>query len=396
MSQQPTSTLLYLECSICGERHDDRIPQTTCTACGRVLLARYDLEAAQRTFSRESLAGRVASIWRYWEVMPIRDCASVVTLGEGMTPLLLTERLGKTLGMEQLFIKDEGSNPTGSFKARGLAATASKAVEIGTRKLALPTAGNAGGAAAAYGARGGLEIYVAMPADAPRTMKDEVRAYGATLDLVDGLISDAGKRVAALCRDSDWLDIATLKEPYRAEGKKTMGYELWEQFDGELPDAILYPIGGGTGLVGMWKAFDELETMGLIDSRRPRMIVVQATGCAPIVRAFEAGATRAEPWVDAATLAPGIRVPTPFADDLILDVLRQSDGDAITVDEDAILAGMREITATEGIDACPEGGALLAGLRELVASGRLDRSARTILFNTGSGLKHPELRLEED
>ncbi|MEM7586119.1 MAG: threonine synthase [Acidobacteriota bacterium] len=392
MSQQPKSTLLYLECSICGAQHDDRVPQTICTVCGRVLLARYDLEAAQQTFSRESLGGRSATIWRYWEVMPIRACDSVVSLGEGMTPLLFTERLGSELGMKQLFVKDEGVNPTGSFKARGLSAAASKAVELGIPKIALPTAGNAGGAAAAYGARGGLGVHVSMPMDAPQAMMNEVQSYGGELDLFDGLISDCGKRVAALCRDSDWFDIATLKEPYRAEGKKTMGFELWEQLDGELPDVLLYPLGGGTGVVGMWKAFDELEGMGLIDSRRPRMIVVQATGCAPIVRAFEAGEERAEPWQDAATLAPGIRVPTPFADDIVLDVLRQSHGDAIAVDEAEILDGMREIAAREGINACPEGGALLAGLRHLLASGRVDRSERTILFNTGSGLKHPELQ----
>ena len=255
MEGLPASTLSHLECSICGARHDDRAPQNVCTSCGRVLTARYDPEAARRTFSRESLGGRVASMWRYAEVLPPRDPSAVVSLGEGMTPLLPSCRLAAELGMERLWIKDEGGNPTGSFKARGVAAAMSKALELGIDKVALPTAGNAGGAAAAYGARAGIEVYVAMPRDAPRAMKDEVRLYGGELELVDGLISDAGKRVAERVRDQGWFDLSTLKEPYRAEGKKTMGYELWEQFSGELPDAVFYPTGGGTGLIGMWQAF---------------------------------------------------------------------------------------------------------------------------------------------
>ncbi len=409
----PASTLLDLECSICGQRHDDRVPQTMCTACGRVLLARYDLEAARRTFNRAALAGREASMWRYGELLPIRDPAAVVSLGEGMTPLIPCCRLAALLGARRLYVKEEGGNPTGSFKARGLAAAVSKAVELGIDKIALPTAGNAGGAAAAYGARAGLGVYVAMPRDAPQTMKDEVLAYGAELELVDGLISDAGRLVAERCGPprggqtqqrprggqtepgEGWFDIATLKEPYRGEGKKTLGFELWEQFDGELPDAILYPTGGGTGLVGMWKAFDELEGMGLIGPARPRMIAVQAAGCAPVVRAFDAGAERAQSWQNAATMAPGIRVPSPFADDLILQVLRASGGCAAAVGEEEILAGMHEMTAAEGIDACPEGGAVVAAARQLLAAGRLDSGERVVLFNTGSGLKHPELRPQE-
>ncbi len=392
MSEMPASTITHLECSICGKHHDDRVPQTLCTSCGRVLLARYDLDVAKRTFSRESLQSRPASLWRYAEVLPMRDPSSVVSLGEGMTPLLSTCRLAVEAGAPQLYIKDEGLNPTGSFKARGLTAAASKALELGISKIALPTAGNAGGAAAAYGARAGQRVHVGMPLDAPQAMKNEVRSYGGELDLVDGLISDAGKKIAAMCRDSDWFDISTLKEPYRAEGKKTMGYELWEQLDGELPDAIFYPTGGGTGLIGMWKAFDELESMGLIGSFRPRMFVVQATGCAPIVRAFEAGAERSDAWQDAATLAPGIRVPTPYADDLILQVLRDSDGDAVAVSDDVILDAMRRISRAEGINACPEGGATLAGLELLIKEGRIDPAGKIILFNTGSGLKHPELQ----
>ena len=384
----------HLECSICGQRHDDRVPQTVCTACGRVLLARYDLEAARRTFDRASLGARVASMWRYAELLPVRDRHAVVTLGEGMTPLVPCRRLASALGAKHLYVKDEGGNPTGSFKARGLSAAVSKAVELGIGNIALPTAGNAGGAAAAYGARGGLGVYVAMPQDAPRAMKDEVRAYGAELELVDGLISDAGRRVTERCQGGDFFDVATLKEPYRGEGKKTLGFELWEQFDGELPEAILYPTGGGTGLVGMWKAFDELESMGLIGARRPRMFAVQARGCAPVVRAFDAGAERAEAWVGAATMAPGIRVPAPFADDLILETLRASGGGAVAVGEREILAGARRMTAAEGVDACPEGGAVVAAAERLLADGGLDRGERVVLFNTGSGLKHPELRAE--
>ncbi len=337
-------------------------------------------------------------MWRYSELLPIRDPAAVTSLGEGMTPLLPCCRLTAVIARGGLsaapifFVKDEGGNPTGSFKARGLSAAVSKAVELGIKKIALPTAGNAGGAAAAYGARGKVAVYVAMPRDAPRAMKDEVVAYGGELELVDGLISDAGKLVAERSKNDGWFDVATLKEPYRGEGKKTLGFELWEQFDGELPDAILYPTGGGTGLVGMWKAFDELEAMGLVDKARPRMYAIQSSGCAPVVKAFDAGAERAEAWMDAATMAPGIRVPTPFADDLILETLRASGGGAVAVEEEELLASMREVAAAEGIDACPEGGAVVAAAKRLVADGSLVAGERVVLFNTGSGLKHPELR----
>ncbi len=392
MTDLPASTLVGLECSVCGEYHDDRSPQTVCAACGRVLLARYDLDAARRSFTFESLARRRSDMWRYAELLPVRDPAAITSLGEGMTPLVACCRLAGSVGLERLWIKDEGQNPTGSFKARGLSAAVSKALELGLSRLALPTAGNAGGAAAAYGARAGLDVCVAMPRDAPPAMIDEVRLYGAELELVDGLISDAGRRIAALARDGGWFDLSTLKEPYRAEGKKTLGFELFEQLGGEMPDAIVYPTGGGTGLVGMWKAFDELEAMGLAGRQRPRMIAVQAAGCAPVVRAFSAGAERAEAWAGAATLAPGIRVPSPFADDLILRALRASGGAAVAVEEGEILSGMREIARAEGIDACPEGGAALAGLRQLVAGGHLDAAAKVVLFNTGTGLKHPELR----
>ena len=388
------SALTHLECSICGERHDAELVQTICTSCGRALLARYDLDAAKRTFTRRALGQRVASMWRYEELMPVRQQQHLVSLGEGMTALLPTPRLGELVGASDLWVKDEGSNPTGTFKARGISAALSRAVELGVTEVGMPTAGNAGSATAAYAARAGIAAHVAMPADTPVAMIDEVRTYGASLKLIDGLISDAGAWVADQSAANGWFPMATLKEPYRVEGKKTMGLELWEQFDGVLPDVILYPTGGGTGLIGMWKAFDELEAMGLLGSERPRMIVVQSEGCAPIVRAFDAGAARAEPWEHATTIAPGIRVPAAFADDLILQTVRASKGDAITVSDDEIRSAILELTRSEGIDACPEGAATLAGLRRLIAEQRIDAGSRIVLFNTGTGLKHPELRVK--
>jgi threonine synthase len=387
------STLTHLECSICGERHDAEVVQTICTSCGRALVARYDLDAAKRTFTREAIGQRVASMWRYEELMPIREHEHLFSLGEGMTALLPTPRLGELVGASDLWVKDEGSNPTGTFKARGISAALSRAVELGVTEVGMPTAGNAGSATAAYAARAGIAAHVAMPADTPVAMMDEVRTFGASLKLIDGLISDAGAWVAEQSAANGWFPMSTLKEPYRVEGKKTMGLELWEQFDGVLPDAILYPTGGGTGLIGMWKAFDELEAMGLLGSERPRMVVVQSEGCAPIVRAFEAGADRAEPWENAATIAPGIRVPVAFADDLILQAVRASEGDAITVGDDEIRSAILDVTRSEGIDVCPEGAATLAGLRKLIAEQRIDAGSRIVLFNTGTGMKHPELRV---
>jgi len=386
--------MTHLECSICGERHDASVLQTICIACGRALVARYDLAAASRTFSREGLMGRPWNMWRYAEVMP-GDTSSPTTLGEGMTPLLPARRLGAHAGVADLWVKDEGGNPTGSFKARGLSAAISRARELGVTDLGVPTAGNAGSAAAGYASRAGIRAHVAMPDDTPSTIMDEVRAYGAELTLVKGTISDAGAYIAKQAAEEGWFVLATLKEPYRVEGKKTMGYELWEQFgdlgDG-LPDVIVYPTGGGTGLIGMWKAFDELEAMGLIGSERPRMVAVQAEGCAPIVRAFDQGLDRAEPWEDAHTLAPGIRVPAPFADDLIMQSLYASKGHAVTITDQAIVDAMEELARLEGIDACPEGAATLAGLHRLVALGAVSADERVVLFNTGTGLKHPELR----
>ncbi len=394
MTKLPASTLTHLECSICGARHECDELQTICRECGRALFARYDLEAAKQTLTRDGLGGREASMWRYAEVMPASDLAGSVSLGEGMTPLLEAARLGAELGCGDLLVKDEGGNPTGSFKARGIAAAMAMAKRLGVTDVGMPTAGNAGSAAAAYCAHSGITAHVAMPADTPAAIIQEVLNLGADLQLIDGLINDAGRLIAEGCREHGWFEMSTLKEPYRVEGKKTMGYELWEQLDGVLPDVVLYPTGGGTGLIGMWKAFAELEEMGLIGSERPRMYVIQSDGCAPIVRAWNEGADRAEPWQDAATVAPGIRVPAPFADDLILQTLRESGGTAIAVPDGAIVPAMRRFGRLEGIDACPEGASTLLGLELLLADGSVQPGERIVLFNTGTGLKHPELRPE--
>ncbi|HET6319790.1 MAG TPA: threonine synthase [Chloroflexota bacterium] len=387
----PRSYLTHLECSNCGKTAEAARLQTVCEACGRVLFARYDLEAARRAFPREGLAGRDHTMWRYHEVLPVADSRHIVSLGEGMTPLLPAERLGRELGCTQLYVKEEGLNPTGTFKARGLSAAVSRALELGAKALAIPSAGNAGAALAAYGARAGLPAYVFMPQDAPDSTKAECALYGARLYLVRGLINDAGKIVREGTPRRGWFDVSTLKEPYRAEGKKTMGYELAEQLGWELPDAVLYPTGGGTGIVGMWKAFDEMERLGWIGSQRPKMISVQAEGCAPIVRAFREGTRHAEAWQDAHSVAGGIRVPVAIGDYLILDAVRASGGTALTVSDDALLEDMRALARGEGISAAPEGAATLAGLRRLLQDGFLKQDERIVLFNTGSGLKYQDL-----
>ena len=387
----PRSYLTHLECSNCGKTENAARLQTVCPACGRVLFARYDLDGVRRALPREALAGRDHTMWRYHEVLPVTDARHIISLGEGMTPLLPAERLGRELGCSQLYIKEEGLNPTGTFKARGLSAAVSRAVELGATALAIPSAGNAGAALAAYGARAGLPAYVFMPVDAPDSTKAECVLYGARLYLVKGLINDAGKIVREGTPSRGWFDVSTLKEPYRAEGKKTMGYELAEQLGWELPDAVLYPTGGGTGIVGMWKAFDEMERLGWIGSKRPKMISVQAEGCAPIVRAFQEGTRHAEPWQNAHSVAGGIRVPVAIGDYLILDAVRQSGGTALTVSDDALLEDMRALARAEGISAAPEGAATLSGLRTLLRDGTLKGSDRIVLFNTGSGLKYQEL-----
>jgi threonine synthase len=380
----------HLECaSACGAGpFDPRERHFLCPSCGLPLLARYDLAAA-RAWSRESLAGREPNMWRYRELMPLLDGDTPVTLGEGFTPLFHAKRLGAELGLNRLYIKDESLNPTNSFKARGQSAAITRAKALGATTIALPTAGNAGNAASAYSAAAGLECQVFIPKDAKRPFVDECRLYGATVTLVDGLITDAGRMAAETGRPLGWYDVSTLKEPYRVEGKKTMGYELAEQMDWRLPDWIVYPTGGGTGLVGMWKAFDELEAIGWIrGGHRPRMVSVQATGCAPIVRAFEQGTEKAAPWENAHTSADGLRVPRAIGDFLILKAVRESGGTAVAVTDDDMVRDMVAIGSREGVSAAPEGGAALAAIRKLVADKRIARDESVVLFNTGGALKY--------
>ncbi|HJZ86298.1 MAG TPA: threonine synthase [Polyangia bacterium] len=385
------SCLDHLECTYCGARFPADALHGLCTHCQRVLYPRYDLAAAARTLTRDALARRPPGLWRYREVLPVRDPAHILSLGEGGTPLLPARRFGESLGLPNLWIKDEGQNPTGSFKARGLSAALSRAHELGVRKVALPSAGNAAAATAAYAARGGMEAFVFMPSDSPPVHKAECDLAGARLFLVNGLIHDAGAIVQRYRDRCGWFDVSTLKEPYRVEGKKTMGYELLEQMGWELPDVIVYPTGGGTGIVGMWKAFAELEALGLCDRKRPRMVSVQAAGCAPITKAFEEGKRHAEPWPSAATIAPGIRVPVAVGDYLILDAIRASGGTAISVDDRDILAAVAEVARLEGIYGSPEAGATAAACRVLARRGLVKPDERVVLLFCGSGLLHTEL-----
>jgi len=380
------SAFTHLRCSRCRAVHPGDQLQNLC-ACGGPLLAQYDLAAASATLRPDKLAGRPHGLWRWAEVMP-GSADEAVTLGEGGTPLVQLKRLAEEERSPRLYVKDEAFNPTGSFKARGLAVAVSRAKVLGARKLALPTAGNAGGALAAYAARAGLEAYVLMPKDAPQANQLECKAHGARLILVDGLISDCGRMLNERKEREGWFDVSTLKEPYRIEGKKTLGYELFEQLGGRLPGAILYPTGGGVGLIGMWKAFEEMEAMGWIGLERPKMIVVQASGCAPIVKAFDAGKTESEPWKDAQTLAAGLRVPKALGDFLVLEAVHRSKGAAVAVDDGAILTAVRRLAQSEGILACPEGAATLAALPVLFERGVLQRDESIVLFNTGSGLKY--------
>ena len=379
-----------LECAACGLEHEARRLQNLCTRCAKPLLVRYDLERAARTLTKESLRGRPTSLWRYREVLPVGQEENIVSFGEGWTPLLRAARLGRQLGMTDLFIKDEGQNPTQSFKARGMTAAVSMAKELGARKLAVPSAGNAAGALAAYAARAGLEAHIFMPKDTPRANVVECELTGAHVTLMDGLITDCGAEVARRKEAEGWFDVSTLKEPYRIEGKKTMGYELAEQFDWTLPDVIIYPTGGGTGLIGMWKAFDEMEALGWIGSKRPRMVSVQSEGCAPIVRAFEEGKRFADEFENAATVASGLRVPKAVGDFLILDALRASGGTAVAVSDEELLAAVGEIGAAEGLFVAPEGAACLPALRKLLERGEVERDERVVLFNTGAGVKYLE------
>ena len=357
---------------------------------GAPLFARYDLDAIKEAVPRESLVHRDPTMWRYAEVMPVEDPRFCVSLGEGFTPLVQATSLGNQVGVPNLMIKDEGANPTGSFKARGLSAAISKALELGAREVAIPSAGNAGGATAAYAARAGLKANVFMPKDVPKANLIEAAVLGANVELVDGLISDCGRIVAEQKEAKGWFDVSTLKEPYRVEGKKTMGYELAEQLDWKLPNVIIYPTGGGTGLIGMWKAFAEMGKLGWIDGMRPRMVSVQAAGCAPIVRAWEAGEESAEPWEGAETVASGLRVPGAVGDFLMLRAIRDSDGCAISVTDDELLQGVTEMAAYTGIFAAPEGGATLACLKKMVERELVGPEDKVILFNTGTGIKYLE------
>ena len=380
----------HLECAACGARHEARRLHNLCTQCGKPLLVRYDLDAAARSLTRESLKGRRSDLWRYREVLPVEREENIVSLGEGWTPLVPAARLGERLGLSRLFVKDESQNPTQSFKARGMTAAVSMAKELGVRKLAVPSAGNAAGALAAYAARAGIEAHIFMPRDTPRANVVECEQTGAHVTLIDGLITDCGAEVARRKEAEGWFDVSTLKEPYRVEGKKTLGYELAEQMNWELPDLVIYPTGGGTGLVGMWKAFDEMERMGWIGPKRPRMVSVQSSTCAPIVRAFDEGKRFADEFENAATVASGLRVPKAIGDFLILDAIRESGGAALAVPDEELMAAVREVGAAEGIFVAPEGAACLPALRILLERGEVRADESVVLFNTGAGVKYLE------
>ncbi|MDO8502617.1 MAG: threonine synthase [Gemmatimonadaceae bacterium] len=384
------TNVTHLECAACATRYEPARLYNVCEKCGKPLLVRYDLEEAQRSLTRNSLRTRRSDMWRYREVMPVASDANIVSLGEGWTPMLHAVRLGSALGMNELYIKDESLNPTQSFKARGMSAAVSMAKELGVTKVAAPSAGNAGGALAAYAARAGMEAHIFMPRDTPRANVVECEQVGAHVTLVDGLITDCGAEVAKRKDAEGWFDMSTLKEPYRVEGKKTLGYELAEFFDWTLPDVIVYPTGGGTGLIGMWKAFDEMEEMGWISADRPRMITVQSEGCAPIVKAFEAGERFAPMFPDARTVASGLRVPKAIGDFLILDAIRESQGAAVAVSDAELIAAVREIGAAEGLFVAPEGGACLPALRKLLGANKVGVDERVVLFNTGAGIKYLE------
>jgi len=379
----------HLECSVpCGAPARNPRERNFLCSCGAPLLARYDLDKA-RSWSRDSLRGREATMWRYREMLPIYDGESPVTLGEGFTPLFHARRLGASIGLERLYIKDESLNPTNSFKARGQSAAITRAKYLGATTVALPTAGNAGNAAAAYSAAAGLACEVFIPKDAKRPFVDECRLYGANVTLVDGLITDAGRLAAEKGGPLGWYDVSTLKEPYRIEGKKTMAYELAEQLGWQWPGWIVYPTGGGTGMVGMWKAFEEIETIGWVPrGKRPRMVSVQAEHCAPIVRAFQQGTEKAQPWEGASTIADGLRVPRAIGDFLILRAVRESGGTALAVADRSMVDGMLAIGKYEGVSAAPEGGAALVAIQRLVADGSIRPDESVVLFNTGGALKY--------
>jgi threonine synthase len=379
--------IAFLECSRCKTHHDASTPQTVCTQCAGSLYVRYDMSGAKGIARREVIGTtaedrRWSGMWRYRDVLPD---VPPVTLGEGWTPMLKSRRHAN------LWLKEEGANPTGAFKARGMAMAVTMARHYGLKKLAAPTAGNAGGALAAYAAAAGIEAHIFMPKDTPMANQVECRAYGAHVTLVDGLISDCGRMIAERKQAGGWFDVSTLKEPFRVEGKKTMGYELVEQLGWEYPDAVFYPTGGGVGLIGMWKAFEEMEELGWVSGKRPKMIAVQAAGCAPVVKAFEHGEKVSEMWKDAHTDASGLRVPKPYADYIILDILRKSEGTAVALSDDAIFASLKDWAEHEGILLSPEGAAATAGYDHLLRTGFLSETDRVVLFNTGSGNKYTDV-----
>ncbi len=382
------TTLTHLECSQCKKTHSAGEIYNLCE-CGGPLLVRYDLDRARSTWTRDDVARGPRSMWRYAPVLPAR-AESVVSLGEGMTPLAPHSPPGRATRRPALFVKDESLNPTGSFKARGLSCAISMAVELGIRKVAIPSAGNAASALAAYAAAAGIEAHIFMPRDVPQANYIECRAFGAHVTLVDGLISDCARIVSAGCATEGWFDVTTLKEPYRLEGKKTMGYELAEQMDWQLPDAILYPTGGGVGIIGMWKAFDEMEQLGWIGSQRPRMIAVQVEGCQPVVRAFEQGDQRSQFWDHAETVASGLRVPKPLGDFLILNAVRESHGTALAVSDAELLDSGVQLASDEGLFIAPEGAACVAALAKLLAAGFLKSDEQIVIYNTGAGVKYLE------
>ena len=379
----------HLYCAACAEKYEPHKIYNLCK-CGKPLMVAYDLEKAAETLTKDALKARVSTLWRYEEVLPVENNINRLSLGEGWTPLQKAENLGAKYGLKNLYIKDESLNPTQSFKARGMTAAVSMAKELGIKKVAAPSAGNAAGALAAYAALAQMECHIFVPKDTPKACLIECIALGANVNLVDGLITDCGRIVGERKEKEGWFDVSTLKEPYRVEGKKTMGYELAEQMNWTLPDVILYPTGGGTGLIGMWKAFDEMEKLGWIGSFRPRMISVQAEGCAPIVKAFHQNLNHGADIENAQTVASGLRVPKAVGDFIMLDILRRSNGTAVAVSDEELVADAREIGATEGIFAAPEGGALLSALKKLLETKEIDKSERVVLFNTGSGIKYLE------
>jgi threonine synthase len=385
----PQSFVTHLECSLCNRQYQAGKPWNLCE-CGGPLLVRYDLRKLRKAWSRDNLVSAPDNMWRYAPALPVTKETSIISLGEGMTPLLPARRTGERIGANDLLVKDEGLNPTGSFKARGLSCAVSMCVELGLRRLAIPSAGNAASALAAYAAAAGLEANIFMPQDVPQANFIECKAYGARVTLVDGLISDCGRIVAERKQAEGWFEISTLKEPYRIEGKKTMGYELAEQLGWTVPAAIFYPTGGGVGMIGMWKAFAEMEALGWIGPERPKMIAVQAAGCAPIVKAFEEGAEKSQFWNDATTVASGLRVPKALGDFLVLQAVRESGGAAIAVSDAELIDAGIQLAAEEGLFVAPEGAACVAAAEKLIRSGFLKRDDRIVIYNTGSGLKYLE------